>query len=150
MVETEKVVELEYFTTSVTKSFNLIMVEEETAKYAQGKMGQSSANSNDSTNPNPETLAKPKEMKGQQQGHDVEEVLVEDIKNQSDSKGDEEYTTETVVKGHPIIGQKIKVEDTIDITLPYILDVVVIVEDMLKKVPKLRYSDHDVQRWKSF
>jgi len=31
-----------------------------------------------------------------------------------------------------------------DVTLPYLLDVVIIVEDMLGKVPKLRYVDHDV------
>jgi hypothetical protein len=41
-----------------------------------------SINQNGSTNPNPETPAKPEEMKGQRQGHDEEEVLVEDITNQ--------------------------------------------------------------------
>jgi hypothetical protein len=45
-------------------------------------------------------------MKGQQQGHDVKEVLVEDIKNQLDSEEDEEDTPKTVVEGHPTIGQK--------------------------------------------
>jgi hypothetical protein len=37
------------------------------------------------------------------------------------------------------------VSDTTKITLPYISDVVVIVEDMLGKVLKLRYVDHDVK-----
>jgi hypothetical protein len=32
-----------------------------------------------------------------------------------------------------------------EVTLPYLLDVVIIVEDMLGKVPKLRYVDHDVR-----
>jgi hypothetical protein len=32
-----------------------------------------------------------------------------------------------------------------DITLPYLPDAVVTVDDMLGKVPKLRYSDHDVR-----
>jgi hypothetical protein len=45
-------------------------------------MGQSSSTPNDNINPNPETPAKPEEMKGQQQGHDEEEVLVEEITNQ--------------------------------------------------------------------
>jgi hypothetical protein len=31
-----------------------------------------------------------------------------------------------------------------NITLPYLLDAIVTVDDMLGKVPKLRYSDHDV------
>jgi hypothetical protein len=31
-----------------------------------------------------------------------------------------------------------------DITLPYLLDAVITVDDMLGKVPKLRYVDHDV------
>jgi hypothetical protein len=45
----------------------------------QGEVGQSFGNRNSNSNPNPETLAKPDEMKGQQQGHDEEEELVEDI-----------------------------------------------------------------------
>jgi hypothetical protein len=40
--------------------------------------------------------------------------------------------------------QKRKAPCTIKITLPYILDVVVVVEDMLGKVPKLKYADHNV------
>jgi hypothetical protein len=31
-----------------------------------------------------------------------------------------------------------------EITLPFLLDTVIIVDDMLVKVPKLRYIDHDV------
>jgi hypothetical protein len=38
-------------------------------------------------------LTKPEEMKGQQQGHDEEEVLVEDITNQSETEGEEYDTT---------------------------------------------------------
>jgi hypothetical protein len=37
------------------------------------------------------------------------------------------------------------VSDATKITLPYIPDTVVTVEDMLGKVPKLRYFDHDVR-----
>jgi len=37
-----------------------------------------------------------------------------------------------------------------DITLPYLLDVVVIMDDMLGKLPKLRYSDHDVRNVTKF
>jgi hypothetical protein len=50
-------------------------------------MGQTSTNPNGTTNPNLETPAKPEETKGQQQGHDIEEVLVEDITNHMDTKG---------------------------------------------------------------
>jgi hypothetical protein len=32
-----------------------------------------------------------------------------------------------------------------DVTLPYLPDAVIIVDDMLGKVPKLRYTDHDVR-----
>ena len=32
-----------------------------------------------------------------------------------------------------------------DITLPYLPDAMVTIDDMLRKVPKLRYSDHDVR-----
>jgi hypothetical protein len=32
-----------------------------------------------------------------------------------------------------------------DITLPYLPDAVVTMDDMLGKVPKLRYSNHDVR-----
>jgi hypothetical protein len=40
--------------------------------------------------------------------------------------------------------QKIKAPGEIEITLPYLPDVVVAVEDMLGKVLKLKYSYHDV------
>jgi hypothetical protein len=49
----------------------------------QGEVGQSFWDPKWYSNPNPETPAKPDEMKGQQQGHDEEEVLVEDITNQT-------------------------------------------------------------------
>jgi hypothetical protein len=108
----------------------------------QGEVGQSSGTRNGITNPNPETPAKPDEMKGQQQGRDEEEVLVEDITNQPKSEGEED---DTETRSRPIyIGKKIKVQDAAKITLPYLPDAVVTVEDMLGKVPKLRYSDHDV------
>jgi len=42
---------------------------------------------------------------------------------------------------------KRKVKDAIKITLPYLPDTVVNVEDMLKKVPKLRYLDHDAKQF---
>jgi hypothetical protein len=32
-----------------------------------------------------------------------------------------------------------------DIALPYLLDEVITVDDMLGNIPKLRYSDHDVR-----
>jgi hypothetical protein len=41
-------------------------------------------------------------------------------------------------------GQKRKAPSTVEITLPHLPDVVVVVEDMLGKVPKLKYVDQDV------
>jgi hypothetical protein len=43
------------------------------------------------------------------------------------------------------IRKKRKVQDAAEITLPYLPDIVVTMQDMLRKVPKLRYSDHDVR-----
>jgi hypothetical protein len=48
------------------------------------------------------------------------------------------------------VGQKIKAHDTMDITLPYLLEEMIIVEDMLGKIPKLRYSDHVVRNATKF
>jgi len=76
--------------------------------------------------------------------------LVEDIKNQSEIEGEEEDTTKIAVEGHPTIDQKRKASDATKITLLYIPDVMVTVEDMLGKVPKLRYFDHDVRYAKKF
>jgi len=42
------------------------------------------------------------------------------------------------------MGQKRKAPNAVDITLPHLLDVVVAVEDMLGKVPKLKYAYHDI------
>jgi hypothetical protein len=72
-----------------------------------------------------------------------EEVLVEDITNRPDSEREEE-DAETTEAGPSAVGKKRKVQDATNITLPYLPDAVVTVDDMLGKVPKLRYSDHDV------
>jgi hypothetical protein len=95
MVEPENIIELEDVTTSETESLSPTRVEEETSTMTQGEVGKSSRTRNGITNPNPETPAKPDEMKGQQQGHDEEEVLVEDITNQPESKGEEDDTETT-------------------------------------------------------
>jgi hypothetical protein len=47
-------------------------------------------------------------MKGQQKGHDKEEVLVEDIRNQLETEGEEEDMTKTMAEGHPAVNQKRK------------------------------------------
>jgi hypothetical protein len=62
-------------------------VEEETSTMTLGEKGQRSRNQNGSTNPNVETPAEPEGRIEKQQGKGTEEVLVEDITNQSDSKG---------------------------------------------------------------
>jgi hypothetical protein len=55
-----------------------------------------------------------------------------------------------VAKGKPTVSQKRKTQNVAEITLPYLLDAVVSMEDMLGKVPKLRYLDHDVCDTKKF
>jgi hypothetical protein len=42
------------------------------------------------------------------------------------------------------VGQKRKTPDSMEITLPFLPDAVITVDDMLGKVPKMRYVDHDV------
>jgi len=84
-------------------------------------------------------------MKGQQQRHVTEEVLVEDNKRKWEIEAEEEEMIEKAVECHPVIRQKRKASDTTEITLPYKPDVIVTVEDMLRKVSKLRYVDHVVK-----
>jgi hypothetical protein len=48
------------------------------------------------------------------------------------------------------MGQKRKTPKSLDISLPFIPDVVPTIEDMLGKVPKLRYADHDVRDVEKF
>jgi hypothetical protein len=48
------------------------------------------------------------------------------------------------------MGQKRKAPSVVEITLPHLPDVVVVVEDMLGKVPKLKYADHDITDTKKF
>jgi hypothetical protein len=42
------------------------------------------------------------------------------------------------------VGKKRKTLDIMEITLPFLPDVVPTLNDMLAKVPKLRYVDHDM------
>jgi hypothetical protein len=42
------------------------------------------------------------------------------------------------------VGQKRKAPSIVEITLPHLPDIVVIVEDMLGKVLKIKYVDHDI------
>jgi hypothetical protein len=59
---------------------------------AQGEVGQSFGTRDDIPNPSPETPTNLDEMKGRQQGHDEEEVVVKDITNHPDSEGEEDDT----------------------------------------------------------
>jgi len=102
----------------------------------QGKVGQSFGTQNDIPNPNPETPTKPDEMNGQQQSHDEEKALVEDITNQPDFEGEED-DAETIEAWPVILGKKRKAWDAMDITLTYLPDAVVTVGDMVRKVLKL-------------
>jgi hypothetical protein len=44
-----------------------------------------------------------------------------------------------------LVGKKRKTPNSMEITLPFLPDAVPTVDDMLGKVPKLRYADHDVR-----
>jgi hypothetical protein len=70
--------------------------------------------------------------------------LVEDITNRPKSRREEEdvYAAEA---GTYVVGQKVKTLDTMEITLSYLSDEVITVDDMMEKVPKLRYVDHDMR-----
>jgi hypothetical protein len=78
-----------------------------------------------------------------------EEVQVEDIIDRPESSRDEEGV-EVVEAGTSIVGKKRKILKRLYISLPFILDTVPTVEDMLGKVTKLSYADHDVCDTKKF
>jgi hypothetical protein len=138
-------VELEDVTTSETESISPTRIEEEISTTEQVQVGQSMENPNDGANPNPENPAEVEEMDKQKQKVIAEEVLVEDITGQQEIEGEEEEEVEDeVAEENPVVGQKRKAPGIVEITLPYLPDVVVAVEDMLGKVPKLKYADHDV------
>jgi hypothetical protein len=85
------------------------------------------------------------EMDKQKKKVVAEEVLVEDITGQQEIEGEEEEEVEDeAAEENLVVGQKRKAPSAVEITLPYLPDVVVAVEDMLGKVPKLKYADHDV------
>ena len=69
--------------------------------------------------------------------------MVKDITDQSDLVGEEEGTKATKA-GTSTARQKIKTPDSMEITLPFLPDAIPTIDDMLGKVPKLRYVDHDV------
>jgi hypothetical protein len=69
--------------------------------------------------------------------------LVEDITNQPEFEREEE-DTDPVEASPSTVGQKKKVQDAMEITLPYLPYAVITMDDMLGMVPKLRYVDHDV------
>jgi hypothetical protein len=48
-------------------------------------------------------------------------------------------------QAHLLWDRKERHQDAMEITLPYLPDAVIVVDDMLGKVPKLRYVDHDVR-----
>jgi len=70
-------------------------------------------------------------------------VLVKGITNRPDSEREEDDAKTTKV-GPSSFRQRRKVQDATYITLPYLPDAVVTVDDMLEKVPKLRYSVDNV------
>jgi hypothetical protein len=78
-----------------------------------------------------------------------DEVLVKDITDQPESSGEEEGI-EAIGEDTSVAGHKIKTLDNMEITLPFIPDIVPTVNDMLGKVPKLRYADHDVHDMAKF
>jgi len=69
--------------------------------------------------------------------------LDEDIIDRLESTREEEVTEEAEV-GTSVAGKKRKTLDSMEITLPFLPDIVPIVDDMLGKVPKLRYAENDM------
>jgi hypothetical protein len=70
-------------------------------------------------------------------------VLVEDITDRPDSVGKKRVQKQQR-QAHLLWDRKRKTPDSMEITLPYLPDAVITMDDMLGKVPKLRYVDHDV------
>jgi hypothetical protein len=52
--------------------------------------------------------------------------------------------------GTYVVEKKINTPDSMEITLPFLPDVVPTVDDILGKVPRLRYTDHDVRDMTKF
>jgi hypothetical protein len=140
---TKNIVELEDVTTSDPESVSPTQVEEELPTTQQGEIGKSSGAGNGASNPNPEAPAKPDDTVGPRQSQAQDEVLVEDITDRPES-GREEEDTDATEAGTSVAGKKRKTSDSMEITLPFLPDTVPTVDDMLGKVPKLRYTDHDV------
>jgi len=57
---------------------------------------------------------------------------------------EEEEPEDEVTEENLVTGQKRKAPSVVEITLPHLPNIVVAVEDMLGKVPKLKYADHDI------
>jgi hypothetical protein len=70
-------------------------------------------------------------------------VFVEDITDQPEFEREEEDVG-LAESGPSSMGQKRKVWDVVHIKLPYLPDTMIIVDDMIGKLPKIRYVDHDV------
>jgi hypothetical protein len=70
-------------------------------------------------------------------------VLVEYIIYQIESEREEEEENATE-EGTSIVRQKQNAQDAMEITIPYLRNEVIYVDDMLGKVMKIRYIDHDV------
>ena len=73
----------------------------------------------------------------------------EDITDRLESVREEEVTEEAEV-GTSVAGKKRKTLDSMEITLPFLPDAVPIRDDMLGKVPKLSYANHDVHNMTKF
>jgi hypothetical protein len=149
MQQSEQVVELEDVTTSNPESISSTQVEEEIHIAQQGEIGQSYGARNKISNPNLEMPAKLDEIMGPGQAQEHKKVLVEDITDQPDFTGEEEGI-EVAEAGTSVAGQKRKTPDSMEITLPFLPNAVITINDMLGKVPKPRYADHDVREASKF
>jgi hypothetical protein len=93
--------------------------------------------------------ARPDDTVGPRQSQVQDEVLVEDITDWSESAGEEEGT-EAAEADTSTAGKKRKTPDNMEIILPFLPDTVPTIDDMLGKVPRLRYADHDVRYMAKF
>jgi hypothetical protein len=57
---------------------------------------------------------------------------------------EEEEPEDEAIEENLATSQKRKAPSVVEITLPHLPNIVVTVEDMLGKVPKLKYADHEI------
>jgi hypothetical protein len=103
-------------------------------------IGKSFGAGNEGSNPNPKVPMRPNDIVGPRYSQAQDKVLVKEITDKPETIGEEEGT-EAAEEGTSVVGKKRKNPNSMEITLPFLPNVVPTFDDMLRKVPKLRYVD---------